>query len=371
MYGVGILKGLGVTFKHFVDTFVDDVRWLGRRRDLDTFQHKQSLANRGMVTVEYPDEKLAVPERFRFVPFLVTYNHDDPEYPGKDWCTSCGICAKVCPPQCIWIVRGTNPETGRPKPEPEQFYIDIDICMNCGYCAEYCPFDAIKMDHDYELASYDRTSNHIYDLHRLSKEIRYWESIAPTIAAEELVARGGYDHTDVQKSRKKAGLPASRPGPVSDKPEATPAPAAAAPAAAPVAPAPAAPAPAAPTSAAPAAAPGAATTPEGIPIVRRRGGPPKSREEREKERAERAASGGAAPAAPTARAATPPAPPRPAPSAPPAPPKQEAAPAQTPPPTAADTPLQGGLIQRGPKRVIDPNNPPPVVRRRNPPPNKG
>jgi NADH-quinone oxidoreductase subunit I len=362
MYGVGILKGLGVTFKHFVDTFVDDVQWLGRRRDPQTFQYKQSLANRGMVTVEYPDEKLAVPERFRFVPFLVTYNHDDPEYPGKDWCTSCGICAKVCPPQCIWIVRGTNPETGRPKPEPEQFYIDIDICMNCGYCAEYCPFDAIKMDHDYELASYDRTSNHIYDLHRLSKEIRYWESIAPTIAAEELAARGGYDHTDVQKSRKKAGLPASRPGPVSDKPEAAPAPVVAAPAAAP--------APTAAAPAAPAAAPGAATTPEGVPIVRRRGGPPKSKEEREKERAERAASGGAAPAAPAARTAAPPAPPRPAPSAPPAPPKQEAAPAQTPPP-AADAPLEGGLVRRGPKRVIDPNNPPPVVRRRNPPPNKG
>ena len=24
--------------------------------------------------------------------------------------------------------------------------------MNCGLCAEYCPFDAIKMDHDYEIA---------------------------------------------------------------------------------------------------------------------------------------------------------------------------------------------------------------------------
>ena len=68
-------------------------------------------------------------ERFRFVPFLVT---DDPpagQPYGKDWCTSCGICAKVCPPQCIWIKRGKLPN-GRPNPEPEQFYIDIDICMN-------------------------------------------------------------------------------------------------------------------------------------------------------------------------------------------------------------------------------------------------
>jgi NADH-quinone oxidoreductase subunit I len=263
MYGIGILKGLGVTLKHFVDTFVDDIQWLGKRRDLSTFQRKQSLSNKGMVTVEYPDEKLAVPERFRFIPFLVVYNHDDPEYAGRDWCTSCGICAKVCPPQCIWIVRGTNPETGRPKPEPEQFYIDIDICMNCGYCAEYCPFDAIKMDHDYELASYDRTTNHIFDHAKLSKEQRYWETIAPTTAAEEMAARGGYDQTDVQKSRKKAGLPASRPGPVSDQPEAAPA-AAAAVATAPVA-AGAAPA----ATAAPAAADAPRMTPDGKVIVRR------------------------------------------------------------------------------------------------------
>jgi len=264
MYGSGILKGLSVTFRHLVTTFVDDIRWLGKKRDLEVFQQKQSLANKGMVTVEYPEEKLAVPERFRFTPFLVTYNHDDPEYPGKDWCTSCGICAKVCPPQCIWIVRGTDAKTGRPKPEPENFFIDIDICMNCGYCAEYCPFDAIKMDHNYEMASYDRTSVHIHDKKRLLHEIRYWESIAPTTAEEEAKARGGYDHTDVQKARKKAGLTPSRSGPLSDKApepvvEAAPvaaAPvtaAAAAPAAAPAAKAEAAPKPA--TPAAPAAAP--------------------------------------------------------------------------------------------------------------------
>jgi Fe-S-cluster-containing hydrogenase component 2 len=84
------------------------------------------------------------------------------------------------------------------------FYIDIDICMNCGYCAEFCPFDAIKMDHDYELASYDRTSHHIYDKKKLSKEFRYWKSIAPTTALEEMESRGGWEHTDVIKERKKA-----------------------------------------------------------------------------------------------------------------------------------------------------------------------
>jgi NADH-quinone oxidoreductase subunit I len=360
MYGVGILKGLGVTFKHFIDTFIYDIQWFGKKGDLSTFQQKQSLSNRGMVTVEYPDEKLAMPERFRFIPFLVTYNHDDPLYAGKDWCTSCGICAKVCPPQCIWIVRGTNPETGRPKPEPEAFYIDIDICMNCGYCAEYCPFDAIKMDHDYELASYDRTSNHVFDKAKLSKEVRYWETIAPTTAAEELTARKGYDHTDVQKSRTKAGLPASRPGPVSDTP-AVAASAEAAPAAAPTATAPAA-------TAAPAPAAGGEApkmTADGKVIVRRRGAAPAPKKEGEAAppRTPRAAAP-ATPAAPT------PAPAAAAPATPaaPAPAKAEAAPQAPAASTAEETP--GGPIKRGPKRVIDPNAPPPVVRRRNAPPPK-
>ena len=182
MYGLGIIKGMGVTLKHFVDTYVEDLKFLGKgKRSTEAFTVRQGLRgkNLGLFTVEYPDEKIAVPERFRYVPFLVINNLDDEERPGADWCTSCGICAKVCPPQCIWIVRGTNPETGRPKPEPEAFYIDIDICMNCGFCAEFCPFDAIKMDHDYELASYDRTAEHIYDKQKLSKEFRYYRAALP------------------------------------------------------------------------------------------------------------------------------------------------------------------------------------------------
>jgi NADH-quinone oxidoreductase subunit I len=76
-------------------------------------------------------------------------------------------------------VRSNNPETGRPIPEPTNFFIDIDICMNCGLCAEYCPFDAIKMDHDYELASYDRFEAHIFDKERLSKPVSYYAEIRP------------------------------------------------------------------------------------------------------------------------------------------------------------------------------------------------
>jgi NADH-quinone oxidoreductase subunit I len=208
MYGMGLIKGMGVTMRHFLNTYVDDVRYGFRKyspKTAENFAVRQGTEAKGAFTVQYPEEKMPVPERFRFVPFLVVEDYDHPERPGKFWCTACGICAKVCPPQCIWIVRDQDAQTGKPIPQPDEFYIDIDLCMNCGFCAEFCPFDAIKMDHDYELASYDRTSNHIYDMPRLAKEFRYWKTIAPTRAVEEAEARGGWEHKDIQKEMRRGG----------------------------------------------------------------------------------------------------------------------------------------------------------------------
>jgi NADH-quinone oxidoreductase subunit I len=211
MYGLGILRGLGVVFKHFVASYTDDIRWLGRR-----YYNPEALAVRqgpraaGIFTVQYPEEKLVTPEEFRYLPFLL---YEEKEGGVKeDLCTSCGICAKVCPPQCIWIERTNDPKTGRPVPAPKQFYIDIDICMNCGFCAEYCPFDAIKMDHDFEIASYDRTTAHIYDKDKLSKPVSYYASIRPTNYAREEAARA---EEAAKKAAKAAAKPAAaaRPAP--------------------------------------------------------------------------------------------------------------------------------------------------------------
>ncbi len=175
MYGNGIIKGLTVTLKRFVDTYVDDIVWWGRRYfKPEGIAHRSSAGTKGIFTVQYPDEKLPVPEEFRYVPFLV-YD-EQPEGEKEIRCTSCGICAKVCPPQCIWIVRTNDPKTGRPVPEPAEFYIDADICMNCGFCAEYCPFDAIIMDHNYEIASYQRN---VFNLEQLLKPASYYQSIRP------------------------------------------------------------------------------------------------------------------------------------------------------------------------------------------------
>jgi NADH-quinone oxidoreductase subunit I len=185
MYGKGILKGLGVSLKRFFETYLDDIIWLGRRYRTDIgINHRSSKDARGIFTVQYPEEKLPVPEEFRCVPFLV-YD-EEPNGEKTLRCTSCGICSKVCPPQCIWIVRSSDPSTGRPIPDPAKFYIDADICMNCGLCAEFCPFDAIKMDHNYELASFHRN---VYDKTMLSKPGSYYRSIRPHNAEREDASR--------------------------------------------------------------------------------------------------------------------------------------------------------------------------------------
>lgn len=190
MYGLGIIKGLGVVLKHFFETYLEDLRWLlrGKKRYYtpEGIASRSSKEARGIFTIQYPEEKLPVPEEFRFIPFLL---YEEKDGVIEERCTSCGICAKVCPPQCIWIVRTNDPVTGRPIPQPAEFYIDVDICMSCGFCAEYCPFDAIKMDHDYELAVYDRKRNNIYDKQKLLKPVSYYASIRPTNYAREEAAR--------------------------------------------------------------------------------------------------------------------------------------------------------------------------------------
>lgn len=201
MYGIGILKGLGVTFKHFVETYVDDLRWLGKRYYNDeAMAVRQGPKARGVFTVQYPEEQLPTPEEFRFLPFLLYEELQDGT--RQDRCTSCGICPKVCPPQCIWIVRSNDPETGRPIPEPTEFYIDTDICMNCGLCAEFCPFDAIKMDHVFELSVYDRHTHNIFDKEKLSKPVSYYASIRPR----------NYQTEETAKAEKEAAKAAKRGG---------------------------------------------------------------------------------------------------------------------------------------------------------------
>ncbi|GIK39810.1 MAG: 4Fe-4S ferredoxin [Chloroflexota bacterium] len=238
MFGLGVVKGLGITLKHFIDTYVDDIKYFyfpSSATSAEAFARRQGPEGRGIFTVEYPEMKLQTPENFRFLPFLITdYDvpADSPDYDRskaleQNRCTSCGICAKVCPPQCIWIVRTDDPKTGKPIPQPAEFYIDTDICMNCGYCAEFCPFDAIKMDHDFELADYEREVGHVHDLDRLLKPISYYAAIRPTWNAKEEAARRAAEEEKERKAAEKAAAakatPAAAPAETAPAVEAAPA----------------------------------------------------------------------------------------------------------------------------------------------------
>jgi NADH-quinone oxidoreductase subunit I len=177
MFGIGIVRGLWLTFRHMCGTYWDDLRWWGRRyRSAEGISRRASKEAAGIFTIQYPEEKLPVPEAFRAYPFLVY--ESQPDGNRKIRCTACGICAKVCPPQCIWIRRAADPATGKPKSTPELFFLDMDLCMSCGLCVEYCPFDAIQMDHVYELAAFDR-KEHILDLERLLRPDTYYAETHP------------------------------------------------------------------------------------------------------------------------------------------------------------------------------------------------
>ena len=177
-YGQGLVRGHFITLRRVLLTFWRDIRdgrglhrrggghqifdlWGGPAARGDEPMVLQDWKTDGLFTVEYPDERLPVYERFRVLPVLI-YDADD----GNVRCTSCNICAKVCPPQCIWMTHAKAPD-GKPVPLPEDFYIDMDVCMNCGLCAEYCPFDAIKMDQNFELSNYERHQTHIYSMQDL------------------------------------------------------------------------------------------------------------------------------------------------------------------------------------------------------------
>ncbi|WKZ34392.1 MAG: 4Fe-4S binding protein [Anaerolineales bacterium] len=203
MYGKGILKGLSVTWKRFWNTYLEDISWMlrGKKRynTAEGVAHRSSAKTRGIFTVQYPEEQLLAPEEFRYIPFLVYDEGVDGKKEVR--CTSCGICAKVCPPQCIWIVRTNDPSTGRPVPVPTDFYIDMDICMNCGFCAEYCPFDAIKMDHEFDIASFDRN---VYNLEKLLKSASYYAGIRPQNYAREEEARKEKEAAKAAKAEAKS-----------------------------------------------------------------------------------------------------------------------------------------------------------------------
>jgi NADH-quinone oxidoreductase subunit I len=164
MLGSGILKGLAVTAKNLVGSYHDPAR---------------------MVTVEYPEQRVPLPENYRNFPFLVAETADDPM--GTMRCVACQICEKECPPQCIYIEKSKDKKpdaAGKLQFYPAVFDIDTSVCMSCQICVEVCPFDAIKMDHVFEIAATDRFNELLLRREQLTKPNSYFHEIRPTEAHE-------------------------------------------------------------------------------------------------------------------------------------------------------------------------------------------
>jgi NADH-quinone oxidoreductase subunit I len=176
MFGTGLLKALGVTLRHLVETYTDGLRRVPSRYAGGRKVLQQGPDQRGLFTIQYPEEKRALPERFRYLPMLL-----------EDRCTACGICAKVCPPQCIWIERARD-ENGKPLKRPARYTLDASICMCCGLCAEFCSFDAIRMNHEYELAFQDRQAL-LFDEKTLTVPLSYYAELYPKEWAADQAAQ--------------------------------------------------------------------------------------------------------------------------------------------------------------------------------------
>ena len=132
LYLPAIVGGFKVTLKHAYATL---------------FQGK-------VVTMEYPEEKWAVPADYRGAPYLVK------DQEGHTKCVSCQLCEFVCPPKAIRITPGEIPadqaDRAHVEKGPQAFDIDMLRCIYCGFCQEVCPEEAIFLQKDYSLVGSSR-----------------------------------------------------------------------------------------------------------------------------------------------------------------------------------------------------------------------
>lgn len=119
MWGMGLIRGMMISMRNML---------------------------RPDITVKYPYERLTIPERARWA---VALKLDDE---GNHKCTACLTCVRVCPD----FVLDLDLTVAEDKTKHiEHFRYELGACMMCGLCVEACPFDAIRMSHDYELATDD------------------------------------------------------------------------------------------------------------------------------------------------------------------------------------------------------------------------
>ncbi len=94
------------------------------------------------ITVQYPN-RLKSPVQTQIADRYRGFLQVDPEL-----CTSCLLCLKECPIDCIQLDGVRIP--GRKGKAPYYFFIDIGKCMFCGLCVYVCPTDAIYFTREFE-----------------------------------------------------------------------------------------------------------------------------------------------------------------------------------------------------------------------------
>jgi NADH-quinone oxidoreductase subunit I len=133
-------KGFGITLKHFARNLFLPLKKLSTRARAGAPEPDADESWRNEIeTVQYPEEKVTYPERFRGLHRLML--RED----GAVRCVACMCCPTACPAHCITIVPAETDDKGIEK-RPAIFEIDELRCVVCGLCVEACPCDAIRMD---------------------------------------------------------------------------------------------------------------------------------------------------------------------------------------------------------------------------------
>jgi len=145
------------------------------------------------VTLQYPEERWEIPEGYR------GFLHNDVKK-----CTSCTMCVKVCPIDCISLeaVRGADK-----KMVLASYDINIGRCMYCGLCVEVCPPKSLKHTAGYEMASVARGELILHFIQEDAAEIKARVALqVAEAAAKEAEAKKA---AEAQAATKAAEVPSS------------------------------------------------------------------------------------------------------------------------------------------------------------------
>ena len=138
---VEIIQGLSLTLKVWLSGLLDPFR----------------KENKVIVTRRYPKVKRPAAAGFRGLHALAR------DESGSMKCVGCGMCAAICPSQCIHIHTAEGPDF---KKEVTGYRIEVLRCVYCALCVEACPYGAVVLTEHYEYANYTR-QDFDYDLPRL------------------------------------------------------------------------------------------------------------------------------------------------------------------------------------------------------------